>query len=161
MIAARTKSVDDTRALAAEVAALARPGDLILLAGDLGAGKTSFVQGFGRALGVEEPITSPTFVIVRSYEGAFPVIHIDVYRLDHLQELVDLGVGELLDQGGVTLVEWGDVVAPTLPADFLEVRIELGEGEEERTILLRSVGPSWPPRVDALRGALERWLVEA
>ena len=160
MIPARTKSVDDTRALAAEVAGLARPGDLVLLAGDLGAGKTSFVQGFGRALGVEEPITSPTFVIVRSYEGAFPLIHVDVYRLDHLQELVDLGVGELLDQGGVTLIEWGDVVAPTLPADFLEVRLELGEGKEERSIRLRSVGPGWSARLDALRGALERWLAE-
>ena len=105
MIAARTKSVDDTRALAAEVAALARPGDLVLLAGDL-------------------------------------------------------GVGELLDQGGVTLIEWGDVVAPILPADFLEVRLELGEGEEERTLRLRPIGPSWSVRVDALRGALERWLVE-
>jgi len=160
MIAARTKSVDDTRALAAEVAALARPGDLVLLAGDLGAGKTSFVQGFGRALRVEERITSPTFVLVRAYEGVFPVIHVDVYRLDHLQELIDLGVGELLDQGGVTLIEWGDVVAPILPADFLEVRLELGEGEEERTLRLRPIGPSWSVRVDALRGALERWLVE-
>jgi len=160
MIAARTKSVDDTRALAAEVAALARPGDLVLLAGDLGAGKTSFAQGFGRALRVEERITSPTSVLVRAYEGVFPVIHVDVYRLDHLQELIDLGVGELLDQGGVTLIEWGDVVAPILPADFLEVRLELGEGEEERTLRLRPIGPSWSVRVDALRGALERWLVE-
>jgi len=160
MILARTKSVDDTRALAAEVAALARPGDLILLAGDLGAGKTSFVQGFGRALGVEEAITSPTFVLVRTYEGVFPVVHVDVYRLEHLQELADLGIGELLDQGGVTLVEWGDVVVPVLPTDFLEVQLALGEGEEERTLSLRAVGTGWSARIDPLRGALERWLVE-
>src|SRR5205807_5393192 len=104
VLTGRTKSVDDTRALAAEVAALARPGDLVLLAGDLGAGKTSFVQGFGRALGVEEPITSPRFVLVYTYEGVVPVVHVDVYRLEHLQELVDLGIAELLDAGGVTLL---------------------------------------------------------
>ena len=74
MLTAHTKSVDDTRSLAAEVAALSRPGDLVLLAGDLGAGKTSFVQGFGRALGVEEPITSPTFVLAHTYEGVVPVV---------------------------------------------------------------------------------------
>ena len=88
MLTARTKSADDTRALAAELAAVTRPGDLVLLAGDLGAGKTTFVQGFGRALSVEEPITSPTFVIVHTYEGAFPIVHVDAYRLEYLQELL-------------------------------------------------------------------------
>jgi tRNA threonylcarbamoyladenosine biosynthesis protein TsaE len=152
--------VDDTRVLASELAALARPGDLILLAGDLGAGKTSFVQGFGRALGVEEPITSPTFVLVRTYEGLMPVTHVDVYRLEHLQELVDLGIAELLDQGGVTLIEWGDAVVAALPSDFLEIRLELGDGDDERLLRLRPVG-TWSARLPTLRSALDRWVAEA
>ena len=160
MLTARTKSVDDTRSLAMEVAGVARPGDLILLAGDLGAGKTSFVQGFGRALGVEEAITSPTFVLVHSYEGVMPVVHVDVYRLDHLQELLDLGIAELLDSGGVTLIEWGDAVLPALPSDFLEVRLELGEDDDERVVRLRASGAAWSARVERLRKALDRWVTE-
>ena len=158
MLTARTKSADDTRALAAELAAVARPGDLFLLAGDLGAGKTTFVQGFGRALSVEEPITSPTFVIVHTYDGAFPIVHVDAYRLEHLQELLDLGLGELLDHEGVTLIEWGDAVIPALPPEFLEVRLELGDDDDSRVVRLRASGSTWAARDDALRGALDRWL---
>jgi tRNA threonylcarbamoyladenosine biosynthesis protein TsaE len=159
MIRLRTKSVDDTRAIAFEVAALSRPGDIILLTGDLGTGKTAFAQGFGRALGVVEPITSPTFTLVRTYEdGRFPLIHVDVYRLDHLQELVDLGLAEILDGGGVTLIEWGDAVAPLLPPDFLDVGLELGASDDERLIGMRGVGAAWSSRLGAIGGACERWL---
>lgn len=161
MIVARTKSVGDTRALAAEVAALTRPGDLLVLAGGLGAGKTAFAQGFGQGLGVQETITSPAFVLVRSYQGGrLPMVHIDVYRLDHLQELIDLGVAELLDEGGVTLIEWGDVVSPALPADFLEVRLEIGEAEDERRLEVNAVGRNWPARMTAVRRAVDPWVVE-
>ena len=158
MLTARTKSPDDTRALAAELAAVSRRGDLVLLAGDLGAGKTTFVQGFGRALNVEERITSPTFVIVHTYEGVFPVIHVDAYRLERLQELLDLGIGEYLDHEGVTLIEWGDAVVPALPPEFLEVRLELAEGDDERIIRVRGSGATWATRADAIAGALDRWL---
>ena len=161
MLTARTKSVDDTRSLAGEVAGVARSGDLVLLAGDLGAGKTSFVQGFGRALGVEDRITSPTFVLVHTYEGALPVMHVDVYRLERLQELLDLGIGELLDSGGVTLIEWGDAVLPALPSDFLEVRLELGEGDDERVVRLRASGAAWSARLEHLRKALDRWVTHS
>ena len=159
MIRAATKSVDDTRALAAEIAALAVPGDLLVLAGDLGTGKTAFAQGFARGLGVDEPVTSPAFILVRTYEGRLPMIHLDVYRLDEMQELVDLGSAELLDQGGVTLVEWGDAVTPGLPSDFLEVRLESGTAPDDRLVTVRSVGRSWPPRAEALRVALAPWTV--
>ncbi len=159
MIRAATKSVDDTRALAAEIATLASPGDLIVLAGDLGAGKTAFAQGFARGLGVDEPVTSPAFILVRTYEGRLPMVHLDVYRLEHMQELVDLGIAELLDEGAVTLVEWGDAVTPALPADFLEVRLEAGTAADDRLLTVRSVGPAWPPRADALRLALAPWTV--
>ena len=160
MLTAHTKSADDTRALAAELAAVARPGDLILLAGDLGAGKTTFVQGFGKALSVVEPITSPTFVIVHTYQAAFPIVHVDAYRLERLQELLDLGLGELLDHEGVTLIEWGDAVIPALPPEFLEVRLELGDDDDARVVRLRASGSTWAVRHDALEGALDRWLEE-
>jgi tRNA threonylcarbamoyladenosine biosynthesis protein TsaE len=159
VIKAATTSVDDTRALAAEVAALAAPGDLIVLAGDLGAGKTAFAQGFARGLGVEEPVTSPAFILVHTYEGRLPLAHLDVYRLETMQELVDLGISELLDDGAVTLIEWGDAVAPGLPADFLEVRLEAGGGPDDRLFSIRSVGPGWPPRARALKEAVAKWVV--
>ena len=159
MIRAATKSVDDTRALAAEIAALAAPGDLVVLAGDLGTGKTAFAQGFARGLGVDEPVTSPAFILVRTSVGRLPLIHLDVYRLEQMQELVDLGIAELLDEGGVTLVEWGDAVTPGLPSDFLEVRLEASDGPDDRLLTVRSVGRSWPPRAQALRLALAPWTV--
>jgi tRNA threonylcarbamoyladenosine biosynthesis protein TsaE len=154
-----TKSVEDTRALAAEIASLAAPGDLLVLAGDLGSGKTAFAQGFARGLGVDEPVTSPAFILVRTYEGRIPLVHLDVYRLDTMQELVDLGISELLDDGAVTLVEWGDAVTPVLPADFLEVRLETADAPDDRLLHVRSVGPAWPPRADALRRVLAPWAV--
>ena len=157
---ARTKSAEDTRELASALAGLAKPGDLILLAGDLGSGKTTFAQGFGAGLGVQEPVVSPTFTLVRNYVGRIPMVHCDVYRLDHLQEVIDLGLSEHLDDGAVALIEWGDVAAPTLPADFLEVRLDYGpdpDEDDERTIRVRIVGPTWAPRQAAIRAALGRW----
>lgn len=157
MIRAATTSVDDTRALAAEIASLSAPGDLVVLAGDLGTGKTAFAQGFARGLGVDEPVTSPAFILVRTYDGRLPLVHLDVYRLETMQEIVDLGIAELLDDGGVTLIEWGDAVAPALPADFLEVRLETADGPDDRLLTIRSVGPGWPPRAQALRRAMAPW----
>jgi len=137
-------------ALAEAVGALLRPGDVVVLAGDLGSGKTTFAKGVGRALAVDEPIVSPTFTIVRQYDGRLPLVHVDVYRLDHLQELHDLGLEELIDDEAVTLVEWGDAVAAYLPPDRLEVRLEAGAGDDDRAVTLAPQGPSWLAREDAL-----------
>jgi tRNA threonylcarbamoyladenosine biosynthesis protein TsaE len=157
VITARTKSVDDTRALGAALAELSRPGDLLLLAGDLGAGKTALVQGFGKGLGVPDAITSPTFTLARQYEGRLPLNHLDVYRIDQLDEVADIGLPELLDEGAVTLIEWGDAIVPVLPADFLEVRLTFGEGDDDREIAVRPVGPTWSARSRAVTTALEPW----
>ena len=157
MITVVTKSAEDTRELGAALSSVARAGDVVLLSGDLGAGKTTLVQGFARGLGITEPVVSPTFILVRTYRGRLTLVHADAYRMDNLQEVTDLDLPELLDDGGVALVEWGDVIAPVLPADYLEIRLQLGEGDDDRQISARVVGPTWAPRAAALRDALDRW----
>jgi tRNA threonylcarbamoyladenosine biosynthesis protein TsaE len=152
-----TSSVDQTRDVAEALSALARPGDVVVLAGDLGAGKTAFVQGFGRGLGVAERITSPTFTLVHVYEGRLPIHHLDVYRLDQLSEALDLGLPEMLDEGGVVLVEWGDAITPVLPHDLLEVRLTFGEGDDDRGLAFRCIGTSWSARQAAVARALAPW----
>ena len=159
MIVARTAGVDQTRALAAAVAELARPGDVVVLAGDLGAGKTAFAQGFAAGLGVTETVTSPTFIIARSYEGRLRLHHLDVYRLDTLQEAEDLGLAELVDDAAVVLVEWGDVVAPVLPSDHLEVRLSFGEEPDDRRLQLEASGSAWATRGAGLARATRPWAV--
>jgi len=145
-VRALTRSVEETRSLAEGLGRVVlRPGDVVVLAGELGAGKTAFAQGVARGLGVTEPVVSPTFVIVREYEGRVPLAHVDVYRLDRLQELHDLGFDELLDAGRVTLVEWGDVAAPLLPSERLEVRLSM-TGEDAREIRVDAHGESWISR---------------
>ena len=139
----RTGSPDATRALAAALASVVEAGDVISLVGDLGAGKTAFAQGLARGLGVAGPVTSPTFTIVQEYEGRLPVAHVDVYRLDTIQDLYDLGFDELIDDGRVTIVEWGDLIAPALPPDHLVVRIDPGAADTERVLELSFHGARW------------------
>lgn len=156
-VVAVTASVDGTRAVGAAVASIAQPGDVVVLSGDLGAGKTAFVQGFGRELGVEERITSPTFTLVHVYEGRLPIHHLDVYRLDQISEALDLGLAEMLDDGGAVLIEWGDAILPVLPHDLLEVRLVFGDGDDDRSLHLRPVGARWTARAGALADVLAPW----
>ncbi len=155
-IQACTSSAAETAELGAAIAGLARRGDLVLLVGDLGSGKTVLAQGFARGLSVEGPVTSPTFTLAHRYPGRLIVNHLDVYRLDRLGELVDLGLGELLDEG-VTLVEWGDAVVAALPPDFLELRIGFGAGDDQRVFELQLVGNGWVGRWPALAAAMKAW----
>jgi tRNA threonylcarbamoyladenosine biosynthesis protein TsaE len=158
-VVAVSRSVDETRALAAALAELARPGDLILLAGELGAGKTAFAQGFGAALGVTDRITSPTFTLASQYVGRLELNHLDVYRMEQLTEVLDVGLPEMLDEGGVTLVEWGDAIIPALPPDYLLVRLTYGEGDDERALEIEPVGSRWSARARSLSSALSPWVV--
>lgn len=157
---AKTTGVEQTRAIGAAIATLARAGDLLLLAGDMGAGKTAFTQGFARGLGVTDQVVSPTFTLARQYDGTvLRLNHLDVYRLDHMQEAIDLGLSELIDDdSGVTVIEWGDVVIPALPPDFLEIRLAYGFEDDERLLSLHSVGTAWSARRHALDEVLTPWM---
>lgn len=131
-----TRDAAATRALAGALAAAARPGDLISLVGDLGAGKTQFAKGFGAALGITDTIVSPSFVLMAEYRGRLPLFHVDLYRL---ADAADALAGGLIDDRqteGVTLVEWAERLADAMPADRLDVLID-GAGDDPRRITLR------------------------
>jgi tRNA threonylcarbamoyladenosine biosynthesis protein TsaE len=151
-----SRGPEETRAVGAAVAELLVPGDVVSLTGDLGAGKTTFVQGAGRGLGVDEPVVSPTFVLVREYRGQVPVYHVDVYRLDRLQEVLDLGFEDLLDPSGVVFVEWGDAIGTILPDSHLEVRLTTVD-DQARGLAFTGRGPRWAGRWERLEGILGRW----
>jgi len=145
-----TRSTDETLELAGTVGDLLRAGDVVSLVGDLGAGKTVFARGVARALGVTEPVVSPSFTIVREYEGRMPLVHVDVYRIDTVQELYDLGFEELVRDDGVTLVEWGDMIDGILPGDRLDVRLTPGATDDERVVEIEGQGRSWRARAAEL-----------
>lgn len=157
MIELHSCSPDETRAIAAAIAHAARAGDLIVLAGQMGAGKTAFAQGFARALGVHEPVTSPTYTLVHSYQtGSNTLHHADLYRLDHTAEVDDLALTELLDDRSIMLVEWGDVVdlGPNLR---VELRVPDIDEPDSRDIVVTSDDRRWAPRWERLEAALHGW----
>jgi tRNA threonylcarbamoyladenosine biosynthesis protein TsaE len=153
-----TSSPEETRMAGRAVASLLEAGDVVSLTGDLGAGKTAFVQGAAAGLGVEGPVQSPTFVLIRQYQGRLPVAHVDVYRLDRLQDAADLGLDELVEGEGVVFVEWGDGISALLPGDHLRVELDLGEdGDQDRRIVVAGSGTRWARRWERLAAALASW----
>ncbi|HSL25114.1 MAG TPA: tRNA (adenosine(37)-N6)-threonylcarbamoyltransferase complex ATPase subunit type 1 TsaE [Acidimicrobiia bacterium] len=136
----------DTANLAARLAPLLRPGDIIILCGQLGSGKTLFTGGLAAGLGVEEPVTSPSFVLVREYRSGFlPLIHADIYRLTSRNEFDDL---DLIPQAleGVLVIEWGDAIEQMLPNDHLRIDIDVDEDDGSRRISLHPSG-AWASRL--------------
>jgi tRNA threonylcarbamoyladenosine biosynthesis protein TsaE len=160
MIDLRSDSVATTHAIAGVIAGLVRPRDIIVLAGDMGAGKTAFTVGFTRALGVSEDdqVSSPTFTLVHSYNsGRIPVLHADLYRLNSMAEVADLGLREQVDLGAVALVEWGDVAADVI-GDSLTIELSHDEDDDDTRDLVVSVeGHGWDTRWDKLRDSLRQW----
>ena len=126
-----------TRALAARLARVAEPGDLLCLIGELGAGKTQFAKGFGAGLGVTDVVNSPTFVLMTEYDGRLPLFHLDLYRLADAQDALAGGLLDERQRAGVTLVEWAERLGDAVPDGRLEVHIE-GTGDEPRTIRLEA-----------------------
>ena len=138
------ETAEATRALAAEIARRALPGTVLALSGDLGAGKTCFIQGLAAGLGVRGPVTSPTFIMIAEYAGRLPLYHVDLYRTASLGEIRGLGLDELLGGAGVTAIEWAEKAEALLPPRTIRVHIR-GAGDEPRTIEIDGTPPSWPP----------------
>ena len=130
-------SPEETQAVGEELGRALGPGAVVAMIGELGAGKTCFLQGLARGVGVPGPVTSPTFVLVNRYQGRLPVHHLDAYRTDTLSELLDLGLDELIHGDGVTVIEWADKLRPLLPAHTITVTIS-GLGDEPRVISIRA-----------------------
>ena len=121
-----SRSPEETQSLGVKLAQRLESGDVLALTGEIGAGKTTFVQGLGRGLGVPEGnVTSPSFVLVREYSGRIPLFHADLFRLDHLAGAETVGLEEYYDAGGATVIEWANRVPGILPKEHLEIRFEV------------------------------------
>lgn len=131
-----TTSAEETEAVGERLGRRLQPGAVVALTGELGAGKTCFVQGLVRGLGAAVRATSPTFVLVNQYQGRVLVHHVDAYRTDSMTELMDLGLLDLMGGDDVTLIEWADKLEPLLPPDAIRVHIA-GVGDQPRTITIR------------------------
>jgi tRNA threonylcarbamoyladenosine biosynthesis protein TsaE len=147
-VAVTTDDAAATQALASRLAAVACPGDLILLHGELGAGKTQFAKGFGAGLGVTATINSPSFVLMAEYAGRLPLFHLDLFRLSGAAEVVEGGLHDERRATGVTLVEWAERLGEAGAGARLDVVIE-GAGDGPRTIHLRATRPSYDRYVEA------------
>lgn len=135
-----TTSVEATKQLAATLAPYLKPNDVVVLTGDLGAGKTQFVQGVAKALGVMAPVVSPTFNLVLEYaDGRLPLYHFDWYRLEEPSQLEDIGYFDLLEAGGVSFIEWGERFPKELPYGYLEISL-VGDGRDGRVVTAHSFG---------------------
>jgi tRNA threonylcarbamoyladenosine biosynthesis protein TsaE len=164
MLELRSPTEEDTRAIGRALAAAFRAGDTAILTGELGAGKTTLVRGVAEGLGAQDPVASPTFTLIREYGGGrLDVVHADVYRLDRMQDVVDLGLDELRDTGrAILLVEWGDAVAELLPDEHLRVQLtEPDPGDDARRVVLSAAGASWAERWERLEHTLAAWAAAA
>jgi tRNA threonylcarbamoyladenosine biosynthesis protein TsaE len=157
----RTGTANDTRAVGTAIAPLLRVHDVMVLTGELGAGKTTLVRGIASGLGASEHVASPTFTLVREYvTGRIPVAHVDVFRLDRVQDVVDLALDELEDGACVLIVEWGDAVEELLPDDRLRVELTSEDpagGSDARRMAITAEGPSWVERADELAAVTAPW----
>ena len=163
MIRLTAHSTDDTRGIAQAIAKLVRAGDMIVLIGEMGSGKTTFSQHFAHALGVTEPVTSPTFNLLHNYAGGrLQLHHADLYRLERTGELDDLGLTELQEAGGVMLVEWGDVVGDALGTGLIVKLAASDNANTQDSVTVRQIeidwrGMQWETRWDKLRSSLSNW----
>ena len=142
-----SRSVEETERLGADLARALRPGDVVALIGEIGAGKTTFVRGLAQGLGVPaSSVASPSFVLVRQYtSGRIPLYHADLFRLDSLPQAANVGLEDYYEKGGVTLIEWANQVPGVLPEEFLEVRFEV-VSPEARRLSVAARGPRYQGR---------------
>ncbi len=138
-LSVKSSCEDNTYEFGQKIGELVEPGQLILLSGDLGAGKTLLTQGICDGLGVEEDVTSPTYNLINEYEGDLAVYHMDLYRLEQEEDLYDLGFEDYLENGGIVIIEWPDLVYDLIPAEFIYIKIEV-ISQEERIIVVEAEG---------------------
>ncbi len=143
-----------TEAIASSLADIVQAGDVITLTGELGVGKTHFTKGLAKGLGITERVTSPTFTIVKEYEGRLPLYHLDVYRLEHSDE--DIGFDEYFYGDGVAVIEWAQFIEAFLPEEYLSITIER-TGDTAREITVEAVGKKYEPYIEKLEEALGRF----
>lgn len=134
-----TNGPDETRRFGAQLARIMRPGTVMALHGNLGAGKTCLVQGLAEGLGINEVVNSPTYTIIHEYKGELPLFHVDLYRIEDEMDAVALGLEEYFDAPGVTAIEWPEHAAFLLRGDVIHIRIEHGEKEDQRIINVRGI----------------------
>lgn len=148
------KNRESTVRLARYLGSRVKPGDILVLVGELGAGKTTFTKEFGKAMGISSIITSPTFTLVNEYGGEPPLYHFDTYRLEEVEDVDELGFDDYFFGNGVCVIEWGERIEEFLPRDRLRLEILNGEGEE-RSYRLTATGPrseEWMKGADTLEG---------
>ena len=132
-----TKSAEETVELGRKIGAFLLPNDVVALIGPLGAGKTTLIQGIAEGIGVKDYVTSPTFIIINEYQGRFPFYHVDLYRLEKLSEIEDLGIEEYFNRGGVCVIEWAEKLKELLPKKAEKIEIEV-VSETERKLCVSS-----------------------
>ncbi len=143
-----SKNIDDTLTLAENIESEKFPNMVICLEGELGSGKTVFVKGFAKALGLEENITSPTFTIIKEYpNGELPLYHMDVYRLDEADD--DIGIRDYFKKGGVTIIEWADLIEKELPEERLEIKFKIVD-ENTRVLVFKPYGSAYEELCDSI-----------
>ena len=136
-----SNSYEETQKFAEEFSKTLEAGDVLCMYGDLGVGKTAFVQGLAKGLGIDEPITSPTFTIVNEYSGRLPLYHFDVYRIGDVEEMEEIGYNEMVYGDGVCLIEWANLIEEILPDHYQKITIEkdLEKGTDYRKITIEEV----------------------
>jgi tRNA threonylcarbamoyladenosine biosynthesis protein TsaE len=157
-LAVRTRSAAETTSLGRYIGDLLKPGEILLLVGELGSGKTTFVQGLATGLGVDRRPRSPTFTMVHQYNGGkYPLVHVDLYRCDSSSEVLTLGLEELIEPPAVAAVEWGEKATPVVGDDYLELDFVWDDDDEDvRTIKILPIG-RWQSRVGELSDAVRNW----
>lgn len=146
-----TVSVSKTQELAEKIGGSLKEGDIILLTGDLGAGKTSFTIGLAKGLGIKELVSSPTYTIVNEYRGRHPVYHLDLYRLETLEEMEVIGYEEYYYGKGITVVEWGDKISASLPDDYLGVSFKRTvDNENSRHLIFKGSSAKFDGQIQSI-----------
>ncbi|KGG81227.1 ATPase [Caloranaerobacter azorensis H53214] len=140
MVKIKTNSPEETYSFGYRLGKLLKSGDILCLNGDLGAGKTTLTQSIAKGLDVEDYVTSPTFTLINEYKGRYPVYHFDVYRINDIDEMYDLGFEEYIYSEGVTIIEWASIIEDILPLERLDITIKRGKEIDEREIIIEAKG---------------------